>query len=227
MLYRGADGAPVAFVDRCVHRLALLSAGRLEGDRLRCMYHGLLFDTGGRCVEIPGQERIGPNLKLRGFPVVERHKLIWIWMGEAELADPALIPDAHWLDDPAWRAMPGYLYYDRANYVNVIDNLLDFSHLGYVHENTLGGGRVSAEVTPQVERFDWGLRISRLYRNTPLAPYLKNLATFTVRWIAGRSTTSRSAATSCRWTSARPRPAPARWRASRRQARWSSTPSRP
>jgi phenylpropionate dioxygenase-like ring-hydroxylating dioxygenase large terminal subunit len=178
VLYRQADGRPVAFIDRCVHRLAPLSAGRLEGERLRCMYHGLLFDPDGRCVEVPGQERIGPNLKLRPFRVVERDKLIWIWMGEAELADEALIPDAHWLDDPAWRAMPGYLHYERANYVSVIDNLLDFSHLGFVHENTLGGGKVSAQVTPVVERFDWGLKISRIYRNTPLAPYLKNLASF-------------------------------------------------
>jgi phenylpropionate dioxygenase-like ring-hydroxylating dioxygenase large terminal subunit len=178
VLYRQADGRPVAFIDRCVHRLAPLSAGRLEGESLRCMYHGLLFEPSGRCIEVPGQERIGPNLKLRSFPVVERDKAIWIWMGEAELADEALIPDAHWQDDPAWRCLPGYLHYDRSNYVLVMDNLLDFSHLGYVHENTLGGGRVSAEVTPLIERFDWGLKISRLYRNTPLAPYLKNLATF-------------------------------------------------
>jgi phenylpropionate dioxygenase-like ring-hydroxylating dioxygenase large terminal subunit len=118
-------------------------------------------------------------LKVRVFPVVERHKAIWIWMGEPALADETLIPDAHWQDDPAWRCLPGYVHYDRANYVLIMDNLLDFSHLGFVHEHTLGGGRVSAEVSPTIERFDWGLRISRLYRNVPLAPYLTNLATFT------------------------------------------------
>ena len=178
VLYRAADGAPVAFPDRCVHRLAPLSAGRLEGDRLRCMYHGLLFDPSGRCVDVPGQERIGPNLKLKAFHVVERDKLIWIWMGEPSQADPALIPDAHWLDDAGWRALPGYLHYDRANYVTVMDNILDFSHLGFVHESTLGGGRVSAEVIPKLELFDWGLRVSRFYSAVPLPAYLKNLARF-------------------------------------------------
>ena len=178
VLYRDASGAPVAFPDRCVHRLAPLSAGRLEGDRLRCMYHGLLFEPSGRCVDVPGQERIGPNLKLKPFPVVERHRLAWIWMGDPALADPALIPDAHWLEDPAWRALPGYVHYERANYVTIMDNLLDFSHLGYVHENTLGGGRVSAEVIPKLELFDWGLRVSRFYSAVPLPAYLKNLAKF-------------------------------------------------
>jgi phenylpropionate dioxygenase-like ring-hydroxylating dioxygenase large terminal subunit len=142
------------------------------------MYHGLLFDPSGRCVDVPGQDRIGPNLKLRAFPVIERDKLIWIWMGDASKADPALIPDAHWLDDPAWRALPGYLHYDRANYVTIMDNLLDFSHLGYVHESTLGGGRVSAEVVPKIELFDWGIRVSRFYSAVPLPAYLKNLAKF-------------------------------------------------
>jgi phenylpropionate dioxygenase-like ring-hydroxylating dioxygenase large terminal subunit len=177
-LYRDAEGRPAAAVDRCPHRLAPLSAGRLEGGGLRCMYHGLLFDPSGRCIEVPGQETISPNLKLKIYPLVERDRYLWIWMGDPALADPTLIPDAHWQADAGWRALPGYVHYDRANYQLIMDNLLDFSHLGFVHENTLGGGRVSAEVKPQIERFDWGLRISRLYRSTPLAPYLKRLATF-------------------------------------------------
>jgi phenylpropionate dioxygenase-like ring-hydroxylating dioxygenase large terminal subunit len=178
VFWRSAQGQPVASADRCPHRLAPLSAGRVEDGRLRCMYHGLLFDGGGRCVDVPGQAQISPNLKLKTYPLVERDKLLWIWMGDEALADAELIPDAHWLDDPDWRALPGYLHYDKADYLLIIDNLLDFSHLGFVHENTLGGGRVSAEVKPQIERFDWGLRISRLYSNTPLAPYLRGLAQF-------------------------------------------------
>jgi phenylpropionate dioxygenase-like ring-hydroxylating dioxygenase large terminal subunit len=178
VFWRGPDGAPVAHVDRCPHRLAPLSAGRIEAGRLRCMYHGLLFDPSGRCVEIPAQDHISPNLKVKTYPVVERDKLVWIWMGEEALADPALIPDAHWFDDPGWRFLPGYLHYDKANYLLVVDNLLDFSHLGFVHENTLGGGRLSAEIKPEIERHDWGLRVTRFYRSTPLAAYLKRLAKF-------------------------------------------------
>jgi len=178
VLWRGPDGAPVAQRDRCPHRLAPLSAGRIEDGRLRCMYHGLLFDAAGRCVEVPAQDHISPSLKLNTYPVVERDTLAWIWMGDPALADPDLIPDAHWLDHPDWRAKPGYLHYDKSNYLLVIDNLLDFSHLGFVHENTLGGGRVSAEVKPEIERFDWGLRVKRLYPAAPLAAYLKRLAKF-------------------------------------------------
>jgi phenylpropionate dioxygenase-like ring-hydroxylating dioxygenase large terminal subunit len=64
VLYRAADGAPHAAADRCPHRLAPLSAGRMEAGNLRCMYHGLLFEPGGRCIEVPGQDMISPHLKL-------------------------------------------------------------------------------------------------------------------------------------------------------------------
>src|SRR5436305_566446 len=58
VIWRTADGGLHALEDRCVHRLAPLSLGRCEGERLRCMYHGLLYEADGRVVEIPGQEVI-------------------------------------------------------------------------------------------------------------------------------------------------------------------------
>ncbi len=61
MLYRRADGAPVALEDRCCHRNLPLSQGRIEGDDVRCGYHGLRFDATGRCVEVPGQSAIPPD----------------------------------------------------------------------------------------------------------------------------------------------------------------------
>jgi phenylpropionate dioxygenase-like ring-hydroxylating dioxygenase large terminal subunit len=178
VLYRRKDGQAVAMVDRCCHRLAPLSLGRIEGDCLRCMYHGLLFDPDGRCVDVPRQEIIGPNLKVRVFPTAERYKYVWIWMGDPARADPASIPDCHWQDDPAWRSIPGYVHYPQASYMLIVDNLLEFSHLAFVHENTLGGGRSSAEVEPVIERFDWGVRTTRWYHNDPLPPYLKHVAHF-------------------------------------------------
>ncbi len=177
VLYR-ASGGVVAMVDRCAHRLAPLSLGRIEGDCLRCMYHGLMFDPTGRCVDVPRQELIGPNLKVRVFPAVERDKLVWIWTGDPALADPAAIPDCHWQDHPAWRSIPGYMHYPEASAALIVDNVLDFSHLAFVHENSLGGGRSSAEVEPVLERFDWGVRTTRWYRDDPLPPYLKNVAKF-------------------------------------------------
>ena len=138
VLYKGESGQSVALDDRCCHRGAKLSMGRREGDCLRCMYHGLKFDATGKCVQIPGQENIPPKLGVRGYPVVERDHLVWIWMGDAALADPAKILDFPYLRDPGWRGHPGYLHYD-ANYLLIVDNLSDFAHLAFVHAKTLGG----------------------------------------------------------------------------------------
>lgn len=177
VLYRQANGEVAALEDRCCHRLAPLSIGRREGDRLRCMYHGLLFDPSGACVEIPGQAKIGPKVRVRSYPVAERDRYVWIWMGDPALADASTIPDCHWQDDPAWRSKPGYKHF-AANYLLIIDNLLDFSHLSFVHANTLGGSLSMATTRPKLARFPWGVRITRLYPNDPLPPYAAKLASF-------------------------------------------------
>src|SRR6267154_2694354 len=93
VIYRGESGKVVALDDRCCHRAAPLSMGRIEGDDIRCMYHGMKFDPSGKCIQIPGQDMIPAKLGVRSYPVVERYNLIWIWMGEAEKADPNLIVD--------------------------------------------------------------------------------------------------------------------------------------
>ncbi len=160
VLWRDAAGSVIAFEDRCCHRGAPLSRGRKEGDCLRCMYHGLLFDRDGRCIEIPSQDRVPPQARVRSFPVVERHNWIWIWPGDPALADEALIPDTHWLDDPGWRSLQGYTHY-RTNYLLICDNLLDLAHLPYVHPTTLGGDEAYSRFPPKVERLDRGVRITR------------------------------------------------------------------
>jgi phenylpropionate dioxygenase-like ring-hydroxylating dioxygenase large terminal subunit len=174
LLWRDDAGRVVALEDRCCHRGAPLSIGRREGDRVRCMYHGLLFDTSGRCVEIPSQNFIPPAAKVRAFPIIERHRWIWIWMGDPERADESLIPDTHYLDDPAWRGIPGYLHYE-ANYLLITDNLLDFSHLSYVHETTLGGSAKYAGTRPNVTRSARGVRVERWLIDDEPAPFLRNL----------------------------------------------------
>ena len=125
MLYRGASGKVVALDDRCCHRAAPLSMGRIEGDDIRCMYHGMKFDPAGKCIQIPGQDMIPAKLGVRSYPVVERYNLILIWMGEAEKADPNLIVDYPPLADPKWRGLPGYMHY-KANWLLIVDNLSDF-----------------------------------------------------------------------------------------------------
>jgi len=159
VLFRTGGGL-VALEDRCAHRLAPLSLGRCEGDTLRCMYHGLRFSADGRCVEIPGQEKIPDNARVKSYPVVERHSWAWIWIGEAQ-ADPALIPDAIGLDHPDWALKcGGHLDY-AANYQLINDNLLDFSHLSYVHANSFGAGPEWATSRPVVEILARGVRVSR------------------------------------------------------------------
>ncbi len=174
LLYRDSEGRVVALDNRCAHRAAPLSLGRKEGANVRCMYHGLVFDPHGDCVEIPMQDRIPPSTRVRSFPVVERHRWIWVWMGDPQKADPSLLPDTHWLDDPAWRCLPGYLKHE-ANYLHVADNLCDFSHLSFVHPNTVGGTVEYAQQRPKVERLPNGVRITRGLNDSGPAPFVKAL----------------------------------------------------
>jgi phenylpropionate dioxygenase-like ring-hydroxylating dioxygenase large terminal subunit len=143
VLYRKRDGKLVALADRCAHRWAQLSFGRVEGDDLRCMYHGAKFAADGRCVEIPGQDRIAKMFCVRSYPVIEKHRFTWIWMGIPALADPNLIPDLSMLDQPWRRIYHGSLDYE-ANYSLINDNLLDLSHIAFLHEKTVGRPVVTA-----------------------------------------------------------------------------------
>lgn len=165
MMYRKADGQITALEDRCCHRGAPLSVGRREGDCVRCLYHGLKFDPSGQCIETPWGQRIPPQARVRTFPIAEQHRWLWIWTGEPERADTSLIPKTPWLDHPDWRGLPGYLHYD-VNYLLICDNLLDFSHLPFVHPNTLGGGVDYASAQPKVERLENGVRVTRWAINT-------------------------------------------------------------
>ena len=156
VLFRTEDGAPVALEDRCCHRSLPLSHGRLEGDRLRCGYHGLVFDTAGKCVEVPGQRTIPPGAEIGSYPLVERWQWIWIWMGDPALADPDLIP--HWdcMASDEWTCAPGNGRTPleiACNYELSNDNLLDLAHVAYVHESSLGSPGL-ADFPVETERRD-------------------------------------------------------------------------
>jgi phenylpropionate dioxygenase-like ring-hydroxylating dioxygenase large terminal subunit len=176
VLYRGASGKVVALDDRCCHRAAPLSMGRIEGDDIRCMYHGMKFDPGGKCIQIPGQDVIPPKLGVRSYPTVERYNLIWIWPGDAEKADPDLIVDYPPLADSKWRGAPGYMHYT-ANWLLIVDNLSDFAHLAFVHTHTLGGSEEYAYKTKPVavEKLDDGFRVERWHMNAEPPPYHKKV----------------------------------------------------
>jgi len=137
VLYRRRSGEPVALDNACWHRLMPLSEGRLEDDNVACGYHGLVFDSEGRCVFMPSQKTINPSARVRSYPTLERHRLIWIWPGDPALADPELVPDLHWNDDPEW-AGDGRLIHLRAGYKLVVDNLMDLTHETFVHGASIG-----------------------------------------------------------------------------------------
>ncbi len=138
VLFRTQSGALAALEDRCCHRAMPLSLGQVEGEMIRCCYHGLEFDAKGVCARIPGQEKIPQSAFVRSYPLVERDGVLWIWMGEASAADPAQVPGHRWHSDEKW-AWSGTHYVLKANYQYLIDNLMDLTHLAYVHARTIGG----------------------------------------------------------------------------------------
>lgn len=137
VLFRTAE-AVGAILDRCPHRFAPLSVGRVEDGAIACGYHGLAFNGQGRCVRNPHGPIVG-GMQVRSFPVVERHCAIWIWMGEAALADPALIPDLSFIDDTPETARLLFSMPTKAGYRLMTDNIMDLSHADYLHASSLGG----------------------------------------------------------------------------------------
>ncbi|MBC2769090.1 aromatic ring-hydroxylating dioxygenase subunit alpha [Pusillimonas minor] len=139
VLFRTLQGQVGALIDRCCHRGVPLSLGSVVEAGIECGYHGLVMDCSGTCVHIPGQKNIPASTKVRSYPVVEKDELIWIWMGDPELADPSQILDYPVHNDyKNWPHKHGF-YRIKGNYQLLVDNLMDLTHLGYVHKTTIGG----------------------------------------------------------------------------------------
>ena len=138
VMYRRSDGEVAVLEDACWHRLLPLSLGKLVGDQVMCGYHGLVFNSAGRCTFMPAQKTINPSACVRAFPVVEKHRLVWIWPGDPALADPALTPDFHWNDGTEWKGEGGTFVSLKCDYRLVTDNLMDLTHETYVHAGSIG-----------------------------------------------------------------------------------------
>ena len=160
VLFRDSKGNPVALEDRCCHRNLPLSMGKVKGDKIQCGYHGLEFDRVGSCVSVPGQTKIPPNASIKSFPIIEKYGFFWIWMGNPFIADAELIPNWWWVDDPAWGYNPGAFLHIKCNYQLINDNLLDLSHLGYVHAQTIGNSAI-VDFPIRTEKLDNKIRMSR------------------------------------------------------------------
>jgi phenylpropionate dioxygenase-like ring-hydroxylating dioxygenase large terminal subunit len=169
VLYRTPDGKPVALEDRCCHRHYPLSMGKTIGDTIQCGYHGLRFDPAGTCVEIPGQDMIPRSAKVRSYPTVEKYGWVWIWMGDPARADLSLIPNWWWCEHKDWAFIKPDLLYINCNYELVTDNLLDVTHLAYVHLTSIGTSAIT-EFPINTSRDGDKVRMTRWVVDRPAPP---------------------------------------------------------
>lgn len=139
VIFRTEDGQVHALEDRCCHRFLPLSSGSVEAGGLRCGYHGLLFNGDGKCIEIPGQDKIPSRAKIHRYVVKEQDEIVWIWFGSEATSEPASEPPRYQIHSDSGFYFDGDVYHYQAPYQLVHDNLLDLSHLGYVHLKTIGG----------------------------------------------------------------------------------------
>ena len=177
VLYRKEDGTPVALEDRCCHRHLPLSMGSLESDFLRCGYHGLKFNPSGKCVEIPGQDSVPPQARVRAYPLVERYNWVWIWMGDPSKADSALVPNWWWAEHKDWSFTQPDRVHVKCNYQLVSDNVLDVTHLAYVHASSIGAASIT-EFPGSVEREERLVRFTRWIKDRPPPPLYKRAGGF-------------------------------------------------
>lgn len=174
-LYRTEDGKAVALADACWHRLAPLSMGKTIGkDGIQCPYHGIVYNSAGRCASMPAQESINPSATVPSFPVVERYRFVWVWLGDPTKADPDLVPDMHQMDSQDW-AGDGETIFAPCNYQLVLDNLMDLTHEEFVHASSIGQEELS-ESDFVVTHDDRTVTVTRWMLNIDSPPFwLKNM----------------------------------------------------
>jgi phenylpropionate dioxygenase-like ring-hydroxylating dioxygenase large terminal subunit len=176
LLYRTAEGEPIALFDRCPHRGMPLSMGRLLGDVVQCGYHGFEYDSAGVCIKVPSQDAVPATMCLHRYPLVEKWQWLWIWMGDPALADPALIPDHRelGLEDPSLTSEPYFILPIDANYLLALENLVDATHITYLHEGNFDTGNVAA-VPARLEQRGRIVRMIREMKNELVPPMIREM----------------------------------------------------
>lgn len=177
VVYRTEAGEPVALEDACPHRKLPLSMGRLKGDNVECGYHGMVFDRKGACIWAPGQARAPSGAQVKSYPVAERYGLVWMWMGEPSQADVNAIFAIEHYDDPAWGVSRGEPIDIACNYLLITDNLLDPSHVAWVHQTSFAAK--GTEDTPlNVTMAPDGVTVWRWMFDQDVAPLYQPLVPF-------------------------------------------------
>ena len=177
ILYRTSDGNVVAMEDLCPHKFMPLSKGKKIGDAIQCGYHGLTFGCDGGCIRIPGQDHIPSSIRVRTYPIQERHNVVWIWMGDPELEDKSKLFDLPQFTDPNWAAHQGEGLYLEANFMNVADNLCDPAHVSFVHPTTLGNA-ASEDIPVDMSQEGDVIITSRWIRDAPPIGFFQNFGGF-------------------------------------------------
>lgn len=170
--YRKEDGTAVALEGRCPHRHFPLGKSRLVGDAIECGYHGMTFASDGKCIKVQTQATIPNACHIRSFPLVETWQWIWIWMGDPAQADPSLIPDHDELafNDPDYVFEADIYYPVPGRYMLMHDNLLDLSHLGFLHQSTIASGGVCDVDEVRTEGPGW-MQSDRRVEETDCPPF--------------------------------------------------------
>lgn len=177
-IFRLKNGDLVALEDACPHRKLPLSKGKIKGDSVECGYHGLTFDCAGKCVWAPGGGRIPSNANVHAYPTHEKYGLIWIWMGNPALADPADIFEIENFGNPEWGMNTGEAMELACNYLLMCDNLLDPTHVAFVHESSFAGA-ATKDAPLRVTKTDKGIIVHRWIINQEPAPFYKKIVPFT------------------------------------------------
>ena len=175
VLFRTESGRTAALEDRCAHRQAPLSKGRVIGEEIQCIYHGFIFDCAGNCTHVPRQESAPAAARIAHYPAVERWGYVWLWLGAPEAADPATVPNLAW--NASDRLRPVFFRWNvKANFQLMADNLLDVSHTDFLHSNSIGS-RIAAKGAADEPRVELDCRIegkrvhfTRRVRDTLLGP---------------------------------------------------------
>ena len=169
VFFRRPDRSVVALEDVCPHRLAPLSQGQVKDGNLVCGYHGLAFNGEGRCVHMPNQQGVMAGLDVRAYPIAERYRFVWVWIGAAEKADERLLPDLPYCESPDW-TFDGDTFHVACDYRLLVDNLMDLTHEAYVHPTSIGQEELS-ETPIETVSDDTSVTVSRWMRNVTPPPF--------------------------------------------------------
>lgn len=177
ILFRTEAGEPVALAGHCPHRSYPMEMGCLVSEGVQCGYHGFTFRPDGSCASIPSQASVPDKIAIRRYPVVERGGLIWLWTGSPEAADPALVPDieAMGLASTGWAVEQHPLVTIAGRYTLLIDNLIDLSHISFIHADTIPNGGGVAEIPVEIIDEPGSINARRLGRGLASNPHLRML----------------------------------------------------